>query len=386
MASKPPRLVKLLRTYSQWLYLPDPGTVEITLATVAANRIPGDPVWLMLTGPPSSGKTEILNSLLILPHMYSAATMTEAGLLSGSSRKDTVPGATGGLLAEIKGFGIIVLKDFTSILSMNRDKLRALLAALREVYDGSWTRAIGADGGRTLEWKGKIGLIGGVTSAIDSQHSVMSAMGQRFAQYRLPKTDAELQARRAIEKTGSEEEMRAELSAAVLEFFSGIDFDSPPALLAPDRDWIVALTTLVATCRSAVERDGYSREIELIHDPEAPARLTRMLVQLLRGLQLVGANARRQRELIVKVGFDCIPPVRRLALEALLTRTITMTLAEIATATGYPNQTVRRALEDLSCHGIVEDCSPNSNVGRWCVAPEWKQRFEMARGTFPKCH
>jgi hypothetical protein len=38
-------------------------------------------------------------------------------------------------------------------------------------------------------------LIGGVTSAIDSAHSVMSSMGQRFALYRLPAIDGRAQAR-----------------------------------------------------------------------------------------------------------------------------------------------------------------------------------------------
>ena len=386
MANRTARLDQVLTVFRRWLYLPDSGMVEIALATVAANRIRGDPVWLLLTGPPSSGKTETLNALLRLPSMYPVATLTEAALLSGTSRRDRTPDATGGLLCEIGGFGIIVLKDFTSILSMNRDKRQALLAALREVYDGAWTRPVGVDGGLRLEWSGKVGLIGGVTSAIDSAHAVMSSMGQRFAQYRLPRTDADLQARRAIEKTGSEEAMRAELAGAVLDFFAGLDFERSPHLSAADRDWIVPLTTLVATCRSAVERNSHSREIELIHDPEAPARLTRMFAQLVRGLQLIGASARRQRELIVKVGLDCIPPVRRLALEALLKQSNPLTTAEIAEGAGYPEQTIRRALQDLKCHGIVEACAPHSIVDRWCVASYWKGQFEIARGAFPKCH
>mgnify|MGYP003466777145 CR=1 FL=1 len=40
------------------------------------------------------------------------------------------------------------LKDFGSILSMHRDARGAVLAALREIYDGSWSRSIGVDGGR----------------------------------------------------------------------------------------------------------------------------------------------------------------------------------------------------------------------------------------------
>jgi hypothetical protein len=385
MASNAVRLDRLLRIFGNWLYLPDLGVVEITLATVAANRIPGDPVWLMQTGPSSSGKTEVLNSLSSLPDIHSVATLTEAALLSGTPKRDCTPGATGGLLHKIGPSGIVVLKDFTSILSMNRDKRMALLAAFREIFDGAWTRCVGVDGGRNIEWRGKLGLIGGVTSAIDSHHAVMSAMGARFAQYRLLKTDGDSQARRAIEKTGREEDMRVELASEVYGLFDGIDFDHPLALPSESNDWLVALTTLVATCRSAVERDSYTREVELIHDAEAPARLTRMLAHLPRGLHAIGVKPRRARDLIVKVGFDCIPPVRRLALEALLNQSSDLTTFAVAETTKYPEQTVRRALQDLNCHGVVERCAPHKPGDLWRVAPQWRQRFDIARGTFPKC-
>ncbi len=39
-----------------------------------------------------------------------------------------------------------------------------MLAALREVYDGRWERNVGADGGKTYTWTGRIVLVGAVTS------------------------------------------------------------------------------------------------------------------------------------------------------------------------------------------------------------------------------
>lgn len=378
------RLEKALFVFGKWLYLPDPGALEICLATVAANRMKGDPVWLLLTGAASGGKTELLAAFGDLPNMYPLATLTEASLLSGTPAEKSAKG-TGGLLRVVGNFGILVLKDFTSVLAMNRDKRSAVLAAMREIYDGSWVRGIGTDGGRTLAWEGKLGIIGGVTSAIDSHHSVMSAMGQRLALFRLPETDGREQARRVIGNTGDELVMRAELKDAVCEFFSELDLDNPPALSTSDHEWLIALTTLVVRCRSAVERDGYSHEIELIHDAEAPGRLTRMLAQLLIGLRLIGVGTKRQRELIVKVGFDCIHPVRRLAFEALIGNPARgIKTDDVAAHTRYPVQTIRRALHDLRCHGIVE-CVTVSKAEYWDVVAEWREVFERACGPFPKC-
>src|SRR5262249_42729990 len=117
----------LLTVFKYWLYMMDTGALEIVLATYAANRLPGDPVWLMLVGPPSSGKGEILNALSPLPAIFHAATISEAALLSGTSKKSRTKGSKGGLLKEIGKFGILVLKDFTSVLSMNRDSRATLL-------------------------------------------------------------------------------------------------------------------------------------------------------------------------------------------------------------------------------------------------------------------
>jgi len=57
------RLSSLLDCYRRLLHLPDVAPVLAVLGTVAANRLPGDPVWSLLVGPPSSGKTEIVDSL-----------------------------------------------------------------------------------------------------------------------------------------------------------------------------------------------------------------------------------------------------------------------------------------------------------------------------------
>ena len=139
------------------LYLPDPGIVVVSLGAVAANHLPGDPVWLIVVGPPSSGKTEVLIAIAALPDVHRASTLTEAALLSGTPSKERAKGASGGLLHEIGEFGLIVCKDLTSILSMRHDTQAEVLGALREVYDGQYTRQVGTEGGRMLAGRARPG-------------------------------------------------------------------------------------------------------------------------------------------------------------------------------------------------------------------------------------
>jgi len=54
------RLWGVTGAFQKWLYLPDPSPLHVALAVVIANRMDGDPVWLLLVGAPGSAKTEIL--------------------------------------------------------------------------------------------------------------------------------------------------------------------------------------------------------------------------------------------------------------------------------------------------------------------------------------
>lgn len=60
-------LVALVKTFRDRLHLPDLGALYATLGAVAGNWMRGDPIWLLLVGPSSSGKTELVGALAELP-------------------------------------------------------------------------------------------------------------------------------------------------------------------------------------------------------------------------------------------------------------------------------------------------------------------------------
>ena len=362
-------LADVLATFQRWLYLPDTDAVLAALAAVAANRLSGDPVWLLLIGPPGGGKTEILASLTGLPDVRPASVLTEAALLSGTPKRETADGAKGGLLREIGPFGILTLKDFGSVLSMRQEARAPLLAALREVFDGSWTRQIGTDGGRTLHWSGKVGLLAGCTPVIDQHHAVMAALGERFASYRLSVSDGERQAAASLAHHGREGEMRAELRAAVTDLVGSLGSAKPPGLSDDDRDRLVALSTLVVRCRSAVIRDRQSREIELVPEAEAPGRLVGVLARLLDGGRSLGAADGDTWRVVEKVALDSMPAQRLAALRCLLGGSATT--SEIAAALDLPTTTTRRTLEDLTAHHLVKRFPAGSGTADTWELSEW---------------
>lgn len=348
-----PKIVETIEAFEKWLYLPDRYPLLATLGAVAANLLPGDPVWLLLIGPPGSGKTEILQSLTRLSAVHSTATFTPASLLSGTSKRERADTASGGLLREVGQRGLIVCKDFGSVLSMHRDARAETLAAMREMYDGSWTRRVGTDGGQALHWTGKVGFLGGATQTIDRHHAVMASMGERFLLVRLPSLDPEKQARRALSHSARSKEMREELSKAVAALFEhGIG--EPFPLDETFREHLIALAMLVVKCRSAVERDGYKREVELVPDAEAPTRLIVVLDRLRAGLEAIGIDRTKVWSVVRDAALDSIPSLRRRVVEHLADLEGQADTSEIAKALRYPTQTTRRALEDLHAHRILD--------------------------------
>jgi hypothetical protein len=348
----PDPLSVLLKTFSKWLYLPDTSALKVVLAVVAANLLRGDPLWLLLVGPTGSGKTELLDPLLALPNMHAVGTLTEAALLSGWPKRDRAADASGGLLRAIGDFGFLILKDFTTVLSMGGEIRGPLLAALREIHDGHWTRHVGVDGGRELKWSGKCALIAGCTPAIDQHHGLMALMGERFLLFRMPPMAEEEQADRAMQHVSQEQTMRSELRAAVSGLFRSVLLE-PREFDADSRKRMAALATFVAHARSAVERDRYHREIELIPGSEMPGRLARSLRCLFQGLQIIGVSDSEAWTLTGQVAMDCIPDVRRKALEYLIQQTEPVDTSVVADAMDYPTSTSRRTLEDLTGHRLV---------------------------------
>ena len=368
----PHTLADVEAIYARWIRDPDPVPTRAVLASYVANRhLEGDPVWLMLVGGSGVGKTERLIPLAVMPDVVLESSITgPAALLSGTAKKERAKDATGGLLRKIPdGGGVLLLKDFTSIIDMHRDARAEVLAALREVYDGRWDRSVGVDGGKTLTWAGHLGLIAGCTTAIDAAHAVVSVMGTRFVLVRL-RGDQDI-AGSAFDHVGHEAPMREELRAAVrglLEHLPGAPHDK-----ATVRAPMIALASCVALARSPVDRDQRS-EIRLVLDPEASTRIVKMLTQLWRAAGMLGLDPVQAWGLVRRIGLDSIPKLRRAVLDHLASCIGTASTTDVARAVEHPQQTTRRALEDLAAHRVViRSPGGSGKADRWELAPQTRR-------------
>ena len=366
--------------YARWLHDGDSVTTRVCHAAYVANMVlSGDPVWVFLVGGSGQGKTERLAPLSVMPHVVLASTLSgEAALLSATARKDRAEHAHGGLLRRVGDKGILIIKDFTSILEMDRTARGQVLAALREVYDGRWDREVGAEGGQTLTWKGKLGVLAASTTAIDRAHSVMNDMGPRSLFVRLAPADPTKIGRSALEHMGRETAMRAELAAAtagLLAHLAGQPHDTGPVA-----DGLVGLAALVSLSRSPVHRD-WSGEVELVGDPEAPTRIIKQLGQLWRACGVLGLGRPESWEVVTRCALDSIPKLRGAIIRHLAKCNEPVDTTQVRIALAHPKRTVLRSLEDLAAHGVItRESAGQGHADKWELSERARSWIDAKEG------
>ena len=332
----------------------DTDVIDAAMAAATAERLAGDPLWLLVISGPGNTKTETVQSLSGAGAYVTSTIASEGALLSASPRKSRVKTSTGGLLRRIGDRGVLVIKDVTSILSADRNTRAGVLAALREVYDGKWERNVGTDGGQTLTWTGRITVVGAVTTAWDAAHSVVSVMGDRFVSIRSDSTAGREKAGlQAIRNTGTEAAMRAEIAAAVGGLVGSIEIDKEWPLEDGEIKSLVKAANVVTYTRTAVERDFHGDVIDS-HAPEMPTRFAKQLAQLVRGGIALGMSRQTALRLAVRCARDSIPQLR-LGILLDLASNPRSRAADVCQRITKPHRTVRRELEALNTLGLLHE-------------------------------
>lgn len=339
-------------------------------AACAVERLDGDAPWLLIVSGSGNAKTETVSACAGAGAIITSTITSEGALLSATSKKEQAKDATGGLLRRIGERGVLVVKDVTSILSMNRDARASVLGALREVADGYWERNVGTDGGRSLTWSGRIVTIGAVTTAWDTHHGVIATMGDRFLLLRVDsagKVTRRASGRQALANLGSEDVMRAELQQAVADLVEASDADA--ATLAEDDELaLLGVADIVTLARTAVERDPRTGNVVDAHAPEAPTRLVKYLGQMMRGALAIGMGHDDALRLALRLAHDCVPPMRLAALGDVAGHPLSRT-SEVAERLQKPRSSVDRVLQELHLLNLIEvETLPGETAWRYRVA------------------
>jgi hypothetical protein len=350
----PPRtLAEVHRVFKKWFGAEyDLGILDAVLAVVAAEKLSGDPPWLLIISGPGNAKTETIQATSGLNTRVVSTITSEGALLSASPRKQRSKTATGGLLRQIGQRGVLAIKDFTSIISAGHEVRMQVLAALREVHDGHWVRNVGSDGGQSLEWQGRVVVIGACTTAWDQAHAVVATMGDRFVLVRANSNTGRMAAGiQAIRNTGTEPEMRRKLADAVAGLIGQVRLDAPSDLTNAERRRILQAADIVTLARTGVETD-YRGNIIDAHAPEMPTRFAKQLTQIMRGGLAIGMSRTEAMALVIRCARNSMPPLRLAILEDIGAHPNSRVI-DVRRRLQRPRATTDRALQALHILGLL---------------------------------
>jgi len=368
------QLDEVKAVFNKWLFLEDDRIIDVALATHIANRFAADPVWTLIISPPSTTKTEVLRGFQGHSDAYFLSTLTPSTFISGKKTKNNNEASLLFKLSE----KTLILKDFTTILSMRHEPRAEILAQLREIYDGNYVKAFGT--GQTVSWEGRVGLIAACTPIYDKHYAVIGSMGDRFITYRCPENDNRKMGIQAQKIVGHEDQMRDEIRSAVHRFIdqfsdvSSIHFKKSTDEL---NEMIVALACFCALARTPVDRDYKTGMIEYQPMPEGSGRLTKQLTQIGLALALIHQKNRIDEEIyhfIKKIGADLVPTQRIRILKDLFDSKAIAALSvwrhskDVAVDVNMPTNTAKRILEDMMVVGAVNrdiDGMTDSSPYRW---------------------
>ena len=359
---------EMMVVFNKWMLIPDPGIIKFLCAFYCANRLPGKAIWAFIIGPSGGGKTEILNAFLDLEDIETISMITTNTFLSGMPGPKDVS-----LLPRLTG-KIMLFKDWTTVLSMQKDARAEIMSQLREIWDGAMKKAFG--NGKIRVWKGKVSVLAATTQAVDLNQQQYTHLGERFLNYRMVMPDRKEVAMRSLNNDASQEQMQKELRNAVFSFFLSISFkdiEKTASLPEEFKSELVNLANFCTRARSGVIRDtGMKKEVIFVPAAEMPTRITGQLAKIVQGLIIVnkGEFQKDDMEIVYKIALDSIPQTNKMVITE-LAKADNQTTSEIATALGYPTDPIRQYLENLALlHVCTREKSPGHG-DRWTLDPEF---------------
>jgi hypothetical protein len=364
-------LAGLKAVFAEHLLMEDDALLDIVVGTVLSHRLGGgDPVWLLIVAPPGSAKTEILRSLYDVPGIFPLSELTPRTFASGlNESKSADPSLLAKLTTEI-----LVMKDLTTVLEGRREDRQCILSQLREIYDGSYSKAWGS--GKQLAWEGRLGFLAGVTPVIDSHHAALAVLGERFILFRPTSASRHGVAMKALRGAGRESVMRQALRDAMARFVAARG-GTLPTITEEQLERVATVADFVTRARSGVQREGYKRTIEYGPEPESPARFAKASLSLAQGVALAHDRTEvtdAELRLVARIALDSLPAIRRRVLMALVAAGGPLDTTAVSSAVRAATMATRRALEDLealdavACHKAMAGKSYAWEV-RWDWLP-----------------
>ncbi len=332
-------------------------------------------LWMLLVGVPSSGKTDLVRLMKDAESTYYLDNLTQNAFISGEratkSQKvyDLLP------LIDKK---CLIIKDWTSIFSLDEKMTKKLLGELVGIYDKEFTKFSSRRG--NISYQSAFSQLGCITPATLNRHTqYMNMVGPRFLCYTMPAStdeDAEKSYKSIFANTDRsliEKEARLYTSSYLSQLIQK-PFDIKP-LNKQMQAYLRIAAELMSSCRgivllrSATFKNEGGEEVKYYEvsdvQIEEPWRAVQQIILLAQYLAfIVGKDEVTIEELsiIKEVVISSMPADRSQALRTIKEQGGTITAKQLSDSSDRSTKTSRRLLDELTALKVLEKIKGSGTI------------------------
>lgn len=339
----------------KYVYMEDTTMIDVSLASIIANRLHmGTPVWLIIVGASSGGKSQILKPLALSDskYMHRVDDLTENTFLSGANLgKDK----QASLLLRIGHSGMLVISDMTVLFSRGVESRNAILSQFRMLYDGEMSKHVGTSD-KPVVWKGHLGIVAGSTPSIYRHMEDVADMGERFMYWRMHQYDERKATQLALSRNVHGNDLDKVMADTYSEYIQEVVKSKvKPVLTEEDMEHIIDISILAEKMRTVTRPDRFSHTVEYIPTTAFPMRTALQLRHIGEALSIMygGEIGERGRQILRWLGWSLANEEKRRCLEVLVSQTAYVTTGTIADEIGLETSVTRNILQALSSVGLV---------------------------------
>lgn len=343
-------------------------------------------LWMLLVGVPSSGKTDLVRLIKDAENTYYLDNLTQNAFISGErvtkSQKvyDLLP------LIDKK---CLIIKDWTSIFSLDEKMTKKLLGELVGIYDKEFTKFSSRRG--NISYKSAFSQLGCITPATLNRHTqYMNMVGARFLCYSMPistRKDADKSYETIFTNTDRsliEKEARLYVSS-YLNQLTQSQF-TIQQLSKPIQTYLRTTAELMSNCRgivllqSAIFKNEEGEEIKYYEvsdvQIEEPWRAVQQIILLAQYLAFVVGKSEitiEELSIIKEVVISSMPADRSQALRTIKEQGGTITAKQLSDSSDRSIKTSRRLLDELAALKVLEKIKGSGTIANdYAISEQFK--------------
>lgn len=361
-------LVELKKEIQKYQYFEDTNVIDIAIASVVATRLKiGDPVWMIIIGASSGGKSQILRPLSLTDpkFLHRVDDLTENTFLSGMGGGDV------SLLSRIGAKGMIVVSDFTVIFSKAKEAKASILSQFRMIYDGEMTKFVG-NKKEPVKWKGYLGVLAGSTPSIYGHFEEVADMGERFIYYRMKDYDPEKATRLAMKRSLYGKELDDRLALLYEEYISEIVKGAPETIELPEdiKERILQISMFAEKVRTVAHMDFRKVYIDKIPVSAMPMRIALQLTSIAKALFVMRGGKLTEEDLNIVdwCGYSLANEEKRACLRifAQADSEAVLSTQAVADEIGLDTNVIGSILQNMSAVGVLKRTG-DSTSHKWKI-------------------